>query len=403
MLDKVVCVSKHKSRWHQHLTGRFLDAGIIIHYIYINEARMKDGLAISFATYIDAIIEEINEIDCDHVIYDLEFSMLLGSEDIKHISLRTNTESIGLGLDDERLHTINKVVYSDVDKMFTLPLSVDNYKMLGFTACSILPLEVVDFNEQIEISLSDIYVLIYGHQTKADRKAKIKKIIESGVPCKVLRENIEFDELYSEIRKAPIVMNFSKGSSVITNPLRMVPFLPVQKNRSQSNYIYQTKGRVFEVGYAGSLCVSEYYPRHHELSKPTGMPIFNTDDEMIGILKDLCADRQGLEKKIIEFCSYVRSNYTSEAIGKKIRMFLEESPREHTAICSSIFFEVSKSVSRSVIFRNPFFLARWIQRKCGISKVMDSIVVFFISLIVFLVVIVFFVYNSVLHKQLAGH
>jgi hypothetical protein len=400
MNGKIICVSKHESRWHEHLINRFKDGKITIKFIYLNKLVEKYGFTVRFSKYLTEIVREINRSGCNHVLYDLEFSSIIGGQDLQYISKFTNTESIGLGLDDDRLHEVNKIVYSYADKMFTTPLSVERYRMLGFCAYNFLPLEVADYCEiKKESGLKKIdkpYVLVYGLQEKSDRKEMVEKIINKGINVKVVPSGVSYKKLYSEIILAPIVLNFSKGGRVVSNPLRLVPFYPAQRtNITKNQYIYQPKGRVYEVGFCGSLCVSEYYPMHEIISKPSLMPIFSNDDEMLLIIEELVKNPKILKKKRRQFSTYIQNKYNSKSAGEEIKKALLEATSLHSYIKTSFLFDVAKSASRCLIYKNPLLLFRVVEKSTFYKKVVASIFVFLTSCFVVLVSLVCYKKNLI--------
>jgi len=348
----------------------------------LNSLSKEFGFSITFDKYLSKLINLINNKVVSHIIYDLEFSSIIGAQDILHISQRTNTESIGLGLDDDRLHEINKMTYAFVDKIFTTPLSKKRYEILGFSAYDFLPLETVldkNTNKSRHDRKSKPYVLSYGIEKKADREEKIKLIEDNNINIKVIPSDTSYKDLYKEISLAPIIINFSKGSRTVTNPLRMVPFFPSQRKYLRDQFIFQPKGRIYEAGYYNSLCVSEFYPMHESFSEPSRMPVFHNNEEMISILKDLTKNQSMLEDLRESFSKYVQTKFSPEKLSSQIKKDLLEEPRIHSGISISFLYHVSVNTTRFLIYKNPFFLFRLIQSENIIKKILLSFSVSIVS------------------------
>ena len=137
------------------------------------------------------------------------------------------------------------------------------------------------------INKKEIDVLFFGELT-ADRKEILNYISQQGINLK----NVGFDlsnpvkqsdeALINLILKSKIVLNLSKSRSRSS-----------VNNYSSENafkFYYQFKGRVWDAGLYGVLCVSEYSPAQEILFKNNEIPTFFTKEECVAVLQKLLSN-----------------------------------------------------------------------------------------------------------------
>ena len=185
------------------------------------------------------------------------------------------------------------------------PLSVLKYKEKAYQAFFI-PYETG--KSANNINKKEIDVLFFGELT-ADRKEILNYISQQGINLK----NVGFDlsnpvkqsdeALINLILKSKIVLNLSKSRSRSS-----------VNNYSSENafkFYYQFKGRVWDAGLYGVLCVSEYSPAQEILFKNNEIPTFFTKEECVAVLQKLLSN----DKLLIDY---------NEKFTKRVNELIDE-------------------------------------------------------------------------------
>ena len=374
---KIACISKFRSRWNEHLKTRFELAGYELHFVYIDAVCAEVGLRfLANKKMLDELIKKIDLINPKFVIYDLEFVPALFPHEIIQISQKTRTIPVGLVLDDDSLQETNKYLYSTVDKILcNSPQSAKNYSAYEKDALCILPFEMPSKNiiPEMNIHLKKNHVLIYGDLKKADRMSKINTLKRDGVPICILEPGLSYEEVYSGINQAKIVLNFSKSDGIENNLLRYCPRSFIDRILKKSlRFNYQAKGRIFEATYLNSICVSEDFPMHECLLSSRAMPIFCSDQEMVAIIKRLLGDKEYLNATANSMQAEMLAQYPVKKISFLLRSFLEKevlqgaspspppSPLPFTLVMAVI-------INKASYLRNPLVCI-----ECGLKRVVQS-------------------------------
>ena len=397
-LVKIVCLSKFYSRWNDHLRTRFLLAGYDIDFIYMDEVCGQVGLNfLANKQFLEGLIKRVNHIKPKFILYDLEFVPQLFPHEIARIVKETKTLSVGLALDDDLLHEANKYLYSSVDKILSnSPLSEENYKAYGRSAMCILPFELPpqDINPETDIYLKKNHVLIYGDLKKADRLKKIKVLIQSEIPVHILEQGVSYAEIYSQINQAKIVLNFSKSDSVEKNLLSYCPRSFLNKVlKKGGRFNYQAKGRIFEVAYLNSVCVSEYFPLHEKLLSNKAMPIFFCDEEMVATIKMLFKNDESLATIVKAMRMEMVSQYSTEKISLELKTFLESiAPQESSQMQLPFTLAMAVIVNKASYLRNPLVCI-----ECGLRHMIRAPLTFFNALLLTICSLIILASNALVY------
>jgi glycosyltransferase involved in cell wall biosynthesis len=394
---KITCISKFYSRWHYHFAERFLQAGMEIEFLYIDKLlATKNRLFKTNESLINNLILKVINNCSSYIIYDLEFIPLLTAEEIKIISKKTKTISIGLAMDDDNLHQFNKYIYKTTDKIFASSyLSEMNYKSLGIPAHCFPPLEIATLNNiTAKQKKREDYILIYGDITKADRKEKVSEIIKNNFNIKILDQGMNYDNLYEEIRKAKLVINFSKANNYTI--LGILGFSPhsILKGISENNksYIYQAKGRIFEAGYLGTACISEYFPMHTAIASKNTLQTFTTNDEMIELISKIMKSEALAEELGAKLNYEITEKYNEIILANQLKDFMMSRKansninnlKSHTVTIATIVNKVSYS-------KNPIIILEYIIKSKTIKELLERIMygisIFIIILLNFITLI----------------
>jgi hypothetical protein len=411
-LPTILCVSKFESRWHTHLKNYFELAGFELEFIYINllcENLRKEYLFPSVRQIRNFVINQCNLFQCRHVLYDLEFFYFFSPYDIEHIAKLTKTESIALCIDDDTLHSLNRIVFSGVDKIIANgPMPAENYRSYGYDVLPIFSLDVSSLHNRKFVNCSntsDPYVLFYGSREKADRDFQITRLIEAGIPVKCLNNISSFEDLYKEIAKASLVVNFSKSDFVVSSPLEFVPRAPWNyfnrnntnsKSVKNSSWVYQYKGRLLEAGFCGSLSVAEFFPLHDRVFPESVMPVFDSEESMINVIKDLLNNPLLLSSYREKYIDYCQNYYSAQKVSASLRNFiLKPSQKEHAKLPWTLIFEVSHRLQRAIYLRSPILLFLPTDKLHAIPKIFQFTIPSLISLLLMAVVIVSLIFNKV--------
>lgn len=370
---KIVCISKFRSRWNGHLKTRFELAGYELHFVYIDEICAQVGIKfLANGKLLDELIKNINLINPKFVVYDLEFVPALFPYEIIQISQKTRTIPVGLVLDDDSLHQVNKYLYSDVDKILcNSPQAAKNYSAYAKDALCVLPFELPyqSIVPEMNIHLKKDYVLIYGDLKKADRISKINALKRNGVPIRILEPGLSYDEVYAQINQAKIILNFSKSDSIEKNLLRYCPRSFIDRILKKSlRFNYQAKGRIFEATYLNSICVSEYFPMHECLLSNSAMPIFCSDQEMVAIIQRLLGDEEYLNATTKSMQSEMLTHYSVEKISFLLRSFLEKTtPQRASSIPLPFTLVMAVIINKASYLRSP-----WVCIECSLIQRIQS-------------------------------
>jgi len=367
-ITSILCVSKYKSRWHHNIEFRFINAGYLINFIYLDlllDEVKTQKRRFKINDLIKKIEFEYSKIGGDYILYDLEFSTFLTPYDIETISISTKTKSVAFLLDDDVLHNINKVFFTKIDKLLVNGLLTKNtYESYGFNALDIVPFEIpkdIKIDQHNTNLFDNFYVLHYGDSAKADRMAKLIKLKEAGINVKILNDNLSYNQLSNEIKMAPLVINFTKSFPQVVDPLSISPFSPwnyFKTYRSdKKNFIYQYKGRPFEAAFLDSFVISEIFP-FHEMIFENKMPVFRDDNEMIQIVKAIFANPELLIKKRIEFIKFCKEKFNEDKLSVKLKEFLSKKDYNHCMFSWNINFEISVRLTRFQLSRNLIYIFR---------------------------------------------
>jgi len=347
----LVIVAKCKSRWHEQLIQSFYSVFDDVHILHINELINNHAIGKNSGELTHDLSEIIMGHSATHILFDLEFSLLLSPWEVNEIGNICDTPTFGWGIDDDRFHDINRIIYAGVDAMLTNSLSVERYRLIGKQAFNIFPFfELAPEAPNLSTS-KEIDVLFFGLK-KADRAEKILFLEERGVNVYCADFSTSHEDLVQLIYKSKIVLNFSGGSPIVTTPLRFVPFIEYRENNFN---VKQMKCRIFEAGGLGTLCVSEDFPLDSSIFPKGSLPIGRSIEELYLIIEKLLKDedyykdslekfqnqffeRYNLKNRSIEFKKFLSLTSVRNS-GKKI-----ESPILYTACILATKFIYQRNI-----------------------------------------------------------
>ena len=245
--------------------------------LYLSDIKNKN-----FIETVNEINNFIKEKNIEITVFDVDYFKFINFFFIEKINCKKKILITG---DDFELHEINSITASACDLVLSpCPLSVLKYKEKAYQAYFI-PYEIA--KSVGGINKKEIDVLFFGELTP-NRKEILNYISQQGINLK----NVGFDlsnpikqsdeDLLNLIAKSKIVLNLSKSRS-----------LSSVNNYSSENafkFYYQSKGRIWDAGLYGVLCVSEYFPAQEIFFKNNEIPSFFTKEECVMVLKKLLSD-----------------------------------------------------------------------------------------------------------------
>ena len=288
MKNKVLMLFKYPhGHWNIPVIKRFSNY-YDVESIYISEIKNKN-----FTETVNEINNLIKLKNVEIVVFDVDYFKFINFFFIEKISCKKKIFFTG---DDFELHEMNSITASACDLVLSgCPLSVLKYKEKGYSAYFI-PYEndkIIDEEQKKEID-----VIFFGELTQ-NRKELLKYISENGINLKNVGfessngKKLSDNELEKLISKSKIVLNLSKSRSCSS-----------VNNYSSENtfkYYYQHKGRVWDSGSKGVLCVSEYSPANEIFFKEDEIPTFSTKEDCVKILRKLLSDEKLLNEYTRKF------------------------------------------------------------------------------------------------------
>jgi hypothetical protein len=314
----IVIVSKCKSRWHEQLVQSFYSVFDKVHILYINELIQGHKIGKNGAELTDDLSRIIISYSATHILFDLEFSLLLSPWEVNEIGNICKIPTFGWGIDDDRFHDVNCRVYAGVDAMLTNSLSVERYRLIDKQAFNIFPFfELAPEAPNLSTS-KEIDVLFFGLK-KADRAKKILFLEERGINVYCADFSTTHEDLVQLIYKSKIVLNLSGGSRVVTTPLGFVPFI---EYREDNFNVKQLKSRIFEAGGLGSLCVSEDFPLDSTIFPKESLPIGRSIEELYLIIEKLLKDEDYYKDSLEKFQNQFFERYNLKNRSIEFKKFL---------------------------------------------------------------------------------
>ena len=302
MKKKVLILFKASWHWNKFLINK-LSKFYDVKYLYLNKINKN---------YLDTISEINNFIvqnNIEIVFFDVDYQKFINLFFIKKIK---NVKKIMLTFDDYERHDLNSITGSGCNIILSAcPISTLKYKEVGFKAF-FMPLETDGNFYKKKDFKKNIDVLFFG-KVNEDRKEYIDQIIKSGIKIKVVGNNadsrVSDEEIANLICKSKIVVNFSKST---WDSVKTIPEGDVFK------FNYQFKGRIFQSGLCGTLCVTEAAPHHSLLFNSNELLEFKSKEECVKILRDLLDNEDKLIKYTKIFEHKVRNFYEDKEFFKKI-------------------------------------------------------------------------------------
>lgn len=358
----LVIIAKCKSRWHEQLIQSFYSVFDDVYILHINELIKSHKIGKSSGELTHDLSEIIIGYSATHILFDLEFSLLLSPWEVNEIGNICSIPTFGWGIDDDRFHDINRRIYAGVDAILTNPLSVERYRLIGEQAFNIFPFfelapEAPNLSKNKEID-----VLFFGLR-KSDRAEKILFLEERGVNVYWADFSTSHEDLVQLIYKSKIVLNFSGGSPIVSTPLRFVPFIEYREN---SFNIKQLKSRIFEVGGLGSLCVSEDFPLEGAIFPEKSLPIGGSIEELYLVIEKLLNDEEYYKDSLEKFQKQFTKSYNLKSRSIEFKEFLSLTSIRNSGkkIETPIFYSACILATKFIYQRNIMILA--------LSKIKDQ-------------------------------
>ena len=337
MKKKVLIIFKYPHEWNEEVIKK-LENNYKVEFLYINELKSK---------YFKGIIDEINVLikskDIEITVFDADYYKFINLFFIKEINSK---KKILITQDDLELHELNAVTASSCDVILSAcPLSVLKYKEKGYDSYYFPP-ENLKINEN-NYQKRDYDVIFFGHLTP-DRKEILDYISNAGISVKILGNEIgglrlPRDKFLETIKKAKIVLNLSKS--------RDAKSIRNYSSESIYRFFYQIKGRIWDAGLNGVLCVSEYSPGQELLFENNEIPTFYEKDECVKILKELLNNEELLSMYKNKFLSKVK--ILSEKFNNFDTIYQAiEKPAKKRFIINKVPYWYLRIVAKQILLRN---------------------------------------------------
>ena len=292
MKKNVLIIFKYPHpHWNIPVINRFSNY-YEVESLYINDIKDKN-----FTETVEEINNLIRSKNIEIAVFDVDYFKFSNFFFIEKINCK---KKILISGDDFELHEINSITASACDLVLTTcPLSVLKYKEKGYKAYFMV-YENYKINK-VNSEKKEIDVLFFGELTP-DRKEYLKYIEKEGINLKNVGFNLgdtklSDEELLQFIRKTKIILNLSKSRTISS-----------VNNYALGNifkFQYQFKGRVWDAGLNGVICVSEYAPALEIFFKDDEIPSFTSKEECVKILKRLLKNDELLDKYRNKFTSKV--------------------------------------------------------------------------------------------------
>ena len=309
----ILLLLKYPQSWEEQYV-RVLSHQFDVETIYANNLLYQGG-----SKYLISIINnKILETKCSIIFIEVDYYPAIDASFIASIK---NIKKVMFSFDDLMFHERNALTAAAgmCDVVLTAdPLSVLKYEEKLINAHLVLPESTVpdyDANEKIE-KRND--VLFFGLTTKGDRAIFIDYLKSNGINVKVVgdKERISQARLLEEIKASKIILNLSKSSHTTTN----LEFGYIEKD--SFSLFLQFKLRVIEAGLNGVACVSEYTPAQNLMFSAEELPVFQTKEECLKIIKELLDNKNLLLDLANNLTKTVIEKYESKplmaAVAKKI-------------------------------------------------------------------------------------
>ena len=302
---KCIIISKCFSRWHDPLKIYLNHLFDDVEFLYVNNLFRESDKSYTGKELIDYITQLINAKKCNICIFDLEFSWLLSPFEVASISKNLIIPTFGIGMDDDRFHEINRILYRGVDAVLTFPFSVEKYRLIQKESYDFFPSFELAWDIDGQKQIKDIDVLFYG-LLKGDRKHSIDFLLQKGIKINILPFSTPNDELIRFIKRSKIVLNFSSGSPICSNPIQFLPFC---KTRESDFPVKQIKSRIFEVGNLGSLCLTDDFAGSNLFNKDN-LCLVKNDQQMYDMIVHLLNDENFYNRKLSQFQKMFLKKYS---------------------------------------------------------------------------------------------
>lgn len=337
MKKKVLIIFKYPHEWNEEVIKKFKN-NYEVEFLYINELKSK---------YFKGIVDEINTFikskNIEITVFDVDYYKFINLFFIEEINSK---KKILITQDDFELHELNAVTASACDIILSAcPLSVLKYKEKGYISYYFPP-ENLKINEN-NYQKKDFDVIFFGHLTE-DRKNILDYISNEGISVKLLGNEtggsrIPRDEFLEIIKKAKIVLNLSKSRDAKSI-----------RNYSSENiykYFYQLKGRIWDAGLNGVVCVSEYSPGQELLFENNEIPTFYDKEDCVKILKKLLNSEELLSMYKNKFVSKVK--VLSEKFNNFDNIYQAiEKPSKKRFIINKVPYWYLRIVAKQILLRN---------------------------------------------------
>ena len=161
------------------------------------------------------------------------------------------------------------------------PLSALKFQEKGYNSI-FMPMETNgDVFKKYE--MKKVVDVLYFGDPNVYRQNYINYLKDHGINIKQVSrqspETAKDEDLVKLINKSKIVINFSRSEP------------QNKKFASSSNYndYFQLKGRVYQTGLCGTLCVTEYAPPHELIFNDEELVSFQGKEDCVNIIKKLLA------------------------------------------------------------------------------------------------------------------
>lgn len=365
LFNKCLIISKCESRWHPFLVKYLRFCFQKIDFFYLNNFFKNIASAKKIFLY-DLINDVVNFDEVSVIIFDLEFSLLLSPSDVKMISEKSGCIIFGIGMDDDRFHDLNRIMYGAVNAVLTFPLSVERYALIGKKAYAFFPsFELVRAPEPNLLRNTDesIDVLFFG-LLKGKRKKTVAFLRSNGIDVVHPNFNTSDADLVDLIRRSKLVLNLSSGSPVSTS---FDQFLPFSSTREERFPVSQLKSRIFEVGSLGSLCVTDTFAGY-SLSFPGGaLPCAEGDAALLELINRLLSNSDLYNDTKSSFLKEFSARYSLKDRITEFRDFVIKVDSKRNEEGEFIFFDCrteALSLATKITYsRSPFVILLFLSKE----------------------------------------
>ena len=309
-----IVLFKSKRRWCHHVITKLSltqDLSVVYALPIIKES--------GFSGLVKYLNQAIDHGQVDRVFLFLDFFYGLDQEFVKCISARVS--KILVTFDDITLHDFNLQTALACDLVLSAdPISVLKYQEAGLDA-GLLMLESSGrrYCEQNEV-VKTTEVLFFGNDQLADRAQYLDFLERHGIAVRRIGGTdryIDSDDLVEEIRRAKLIVNFSK-SDVLDDQIHYRDGLP---------FVLQLKGRVIEAGLCGVLCISEDAPALRLMFSEDELPVFRSYEECLKLIREFLDDDDKRSRTALALREKCLQKFEDEALMKNVELLLSQQNR----------------------------------------------------------------------------